>query len=93
MVYYHHVLCYPYLIGFCCTMYMYILPQCQFPAPHENDCGPLCDYARKDDGLYTYDWLEHKTYVQNGYTTYMFNMTSQRWRPDGKIRALSHKDY
>ena len=44
--------------------------------------APLYEYVHTDDGMYSY--YELSTYVQNGFTTYVINMTSQQWL-DGEI--------
>lgn len=60
-----------------------LLPVKAFDPPHEFDCGPLCDYNRKNDGYYSYYQLT--SYPQEGFTTYMLNMTSQKWM-DSKFK-------
>jgi len=39
--------------------------------------GPLSDYVHHDDGFYS--WTELSATEYDGYTTYVLNMTSQKW--------------
>ena len=41
--------------------------------------NPLDDYVKKDDGMYSYEVLRDWTYKTDGRTSYLINMTSQRW--------------
>jgi hypothetical protein len=59
-----------------CSILLAISLKCIF-----SNATPLDDYVFKLDDHYRYDII--KTYKMDGYTLFVFNMTSQKWL-DGK---------
>lgn len=41
--------------------------------------SPLDDYVQRDDGYFKYEVLRDQTYFSPGVTTFVLNMTSQKW--------------
>nr|XP_039256777.1 autocrine proliferation repressor protein A-like isoform X1 [Styela clava] len=51
-----------------------------------TSCGtPLDDYVSKDDGYYKYEVIDKWTNKAPGVTSYLLNMTSQRWLTDDDV--------
>jgi len=48
----------------------------------------LDDYVQRDDGMYSYTVLHDWTYKFSERTSYLINMTSQRWLTGIEFRRL-----
>ena len=49
----------------------------------------LDEYVNNDDGWFTYEELPEYGYEGDGYTMYLYNMTSQQWM-DGTDDIMSY---